>query len=76
MLVIANQIGFYNGRRYRAGQVFEAQDGAAAKWFDPVATKSVEVAVKKTKVKAEKEVEKTLSEAVADGDIGSTFEML
>lgn len=74
MLVKANQIGFYNGRRYREGAVFEVQDGAVAKWFDPAATKSVEAEVKKPKAKAEKVVEKTLSEAVTDGEIAATFE--
>lgn len=74
MLVIANQIGFYNGRRYRAGDVFEAQEGATGKWFDPVKVESEVAPAKKSKAKAEKVVEKTLSEAVTDGEIAATFE--
>lgn len=33
MLAKAIENGFYNGKRVRKGEVFEAQDGAKSKWF-------------------------------------------
>lgn len=76
MLVKANQTGFYNGKRQREGDVFEVKDGTVAKWFDPLTqAPEVEAPVKKSRKKAEEPVvEKTLSEAVADGEIAASFE--
>lgn len=37
MLVIAKVTGFYDGKRRRAGDVFDVKNGAKAAWFEPVA---------------------------------------
>lgn len=36
MKVRAMKQGFYGGARRRVGDVFEAEDGAKASWFEPV----------------------------------------
>lgn len=36
MLVKATATGFYAGKRFRAGDVFEAEKGAKSKWFEPL----------------------------------------
>ena len=94
-LAKALQTGFYDGKRRRAGEVFQVKDGAAGSWFEivesdvakpegkkgkkaktesaPVA-ETVEVTEPEAEVEVAETVEKTLSEAVADGDIAPTFE--
>lgn len=37
MQVKALETGFFNGRRVRAGEVFDVPEGTKAKWFVPVA---------------------------------------
>lgn len=36
MQVVAYQMGFYGGRRIRAGEEFEVADGDSGSWFGPV----------------------------------------
>jgi hypothetical protein len=36
MLVKATATGFYAGKRFREGEVFEADKGAKSKWFEPL----------------------------------------
>jgi hypothetical protein len=36
MLVKATATGFYAGKRFREGDVFEADKGAKSKWFEPL----------------------------------------
>ena len=50
MKVRAIKQGFYGGARRRVGDVFEAEDGAKASWFEPV--EAAEAAKPKPKAKA------------------------
>ena len=70
MKVRAMKQGFYGGARRRVGDVFEAEDGAKASWFEPV--KAAEAAKPKPKAKAKggepttfSEIARTDSEAQA-----------
>ena len=70
MKVRAIKQGFYGGARRRVGDVFEAEDGVAASWFEPV--EAAEVAKPKPKAKAKggepttfSEIARTDSEAQA-----------
>jgi hypothetical protein len=51
--------GFYGGKRFRAGDVFEVSDKAKSSWFDPV-TDAKPAPAKATKAKKDEPV--TLSE--------------
>lgn len=62
--------GFYGGARRRVGDVFEAEDGAKASWFEPA--EAAEAAKPKPKAKAKggepttfSEIARTDSEAQA-----------
>ena len=70
MKVRAIKQGFYGGARRRGGDVFEAEDGVAASWFEPV--EAAEGAKPKPKAKAKggepttfSEIARTDSEAQA-----------
>lgn len=70
MKVRAMKQGFYGGARRRVGDVFEAEDGAKALWFEPA--EAVEAAKPKPKAKAKggepttfSEIARTDSEAQA-----------
>ena len=60
MKVRAMKQGFYGGARRRVGDVFEAEDGAKASWFEPV--EAAEAAKPKPKAKAEAAKPTTFSE--------------
>ena len=70
MKVRAIKQGFYGGARRRVGDVFEAEDGAKASWFEPV--EAAEATKPKPKAKAKggepttfSEIARTDSEAQA-----------
>lgn len=70
MKVRAIKQGFYGGARRRVGDVFEAEDGAKASWFEPV--EAAAAAKPKPKAKAKggepttfSEIARTDSEAQA-----------
>ena len=70
MKVRAIKQGFYGGARRRVGDVFEAEDGAKASWFEPV--EAAEAVKPKPKAKAKggepttfSEIARTDSEAQA-----------
>ena len=70
MKVRAMKQGFYGGARRRVGDVFEAEDGAKASWFEP--EEAAEAAKPKPKAKAKggepttfSEIARTDSEAQA-----------
>lgn len=68
MKVRAIKQGFYGGARRRVGDVFEAEDGAKASWFEPV--EAAEAAKPKPKAKGGEpttfsEIARTDSEAQA-----------
>jgi len=60
MKVRAIKQGFYGGARRRVGDVFEAEDGAKASWFEPV--EAAEAAKPKPKAKAKGGEPTTVSE--------------
>ena len=60
MKVRAIKQGFYGGARRRVGDVFEAEDGAKASWFEP--TEAAEAAKPKPKAKAKGGEPTTFSE--------------
>lgn len=67
MKVRAIKQGFYGGARRRVGDVFEAEDGAKASWFEPV--EMAESAKPKPKAKAKGSEPTTFSEiARADSE--------
>lgn len=70
MKVRAMKQGFYGGARRRVGDVFKAEDGAKASWFEPA--EAAEAAKPKPKAKAKggepttfSEIARTDSEAQA-----------
>ena len=70
MKVRAMKQGFYGGARRRVGDVFEAEDGAKASWFEPA--EAAEAGKPKPKAKAKggepttfSEIARTDSEAQA-----------
>ncbi len=69
MKVRAMKQGFYGGARRRVGDVFEAEDGAKASWFEPA--EAAEAAKPKPRAKAKgepttfSEIARTDSEAQA-----------
>jgi hypothetical protein len=66
MLVKANAMGFYDGKRRREGDVFEVKDGIKSKWFDPVSkgTKPEVKVVEKEKPKALSELGKEIGSGI------------
>lgn len=62
MKVKALEIGFFNGSRVRAGQVFEVPDGTKAAWFVPVGDVKASDAPKAA-AKGKKPEPRTLSQA-------------
>lgn len=67
MKVRAIKQGFYGGARRRVGDVFDAEGGAKASWFEPV--EAAESAKPKTKAKAKGGEPTTFSEiAHADSE--------
>jgi hypothetical protein len=49
MLVKATAIGFYAGKRFREGDVFEVDKGAKSKWFESLDGENKPQAEKKTR---------------------------
>lgn len=64
MKVRAISTGFYGGARRREGEVFDAKDGATAKWFEPLEPVEAKPA-KAAKAKADK-VDKVEAKAEAE----------
>lgn len=62
MKVRAISTGFYGGARRREGEVFDAKDGATAKWFEPLEPVEAKPA-KAAKAKADKVEAKAEAEA-------------
>ena len=62
MKVRAISTGFYGGARRREGEVFDAKDGATAKWFEPLEPVDPKPA-KGSKAKADKVEAKAEAEA-------------
>jgi hypothetical protein len=60
MKVRAIKQGFYGGARRRVGDVFEAEDGAKASWFEPA--EAAEAVKPKPKAKAKGGEPTTFSE--------------
>lgn len=63
MKVKALELGFFDGSRIRAGQVFEVPDGTKGSWFVPVDSVKAIDAPKPAKGKGKKGEAQTLSEA-------------
>lgn len=75
MLVKATATGFYAGKRFRAGDVFEAEKGAKSKWFEPLeGEKKTRNTGKQEQAKVEEvevaEVVEEVAEAPAEEPVG------
>ena len=66
MKVRAIKQGFYGGARRRVGDVFEAEDGAKASWFEPA--EAAEAAAKPKPKKKAKSGEPTTFSEIARTD--------